>query len=242
MIYMFDYKDRCWWCGDVAKSGEHKFKKSDLVRYFGRGPYHGKKRLVRGFENQLHDLQGPNADEAKFEKNLCFSCNNSRSQPFDRSYDKFMKYIHENEDNILITKRFLFTDIFGIDWRGERIKLIKYFVKHICCRLASASIRIHSDIKAFLDGNTPLNRFHLVFEIQENIVALETSTKEMGLRVGSFWMGDLNYIKSQSTGAIREATSYLGYRWLWLYYLYDEDILLAKDNFSSDEVFLARKN
>jgi hypothetical protein len=61
MIEMYDYKDRCWWCGNAADSGEHKYKKADLVREFGKGPYKGAKELVRVIEGQLKIIQGPNS-------------------------------------------------------------------------------------------------------------------------------------------------------------------------------------
>lgn len=37
----YDYEGRCWWCGDPATTGEHKFKRSDLKRSFGPGAWRG---------------------------------------------------------------------------------------------------------------------------------------------------------------------------------------------------------
>jgi hypothetical protein len=31
----------CWWCGNTADSREHRFKRTDIEREFGRGPYLG---------------------------------------------------------------------------------------------------------------------------------------------------------------------------------------------------------
>jgi hypothetical protein len=37
----------CWWCGAPASSSEHTYKKTDLVREFGPGPYKGRNALIR---------------------------------------------------------------------------------------------------------------------------------------------------------------------------------------------------
>jgi hypothetical protein len=34
---------RCWWCGAPADSREHKMKRSDIVREYGKPPYTGAK-------------------------------------------------------------------------------------------------------------------------------------------------------------------------------------------------------
>jgi hypothetical protein len=39
----------CWWCGSPADSREHKLKRSDLVREYGRPPYAGHADLLLGF-------------------------------------------------------------------------------------------------------------------------------------------------------------------------------------------------
>jgi hypothetical protein len=46
--HRFDYGGRCWWCGAVADSREHKHKKTDMTREFGVGPYVRDSGVVRG--------------------------------------------------------------------------------------------------------------------------------------------------------------------------------------------------
>src|SRR2546423_12673051 len=38
---LHDYAGTCWWRVGIADSREHKYKKSDLVREFGAGPWQG---------------------------------------------------------------------------------------------------------------------------------------------------------------------------------------------------------
>jgi len=69
MTKRYDYSNKCWWCGNQADSKEHKYKRSDLIKEFGRGSYSGDKELVRVFDSQLRKIQGPNSNEVKFSNN-----------------------------------------------------------------------------------------------------------------------------------------------------------------------------
>jgi hypothetical protein len=44
---IFSESGRCWWCGVPADSREHKYKKSDLIRQYGSGPWTGDQRPQR---------------------------------------------------------------------------------------------------------------------------------------------------------------------------------------------------
>ena len=144
--HRFDYGGRCWWCGVVADSREHKHKKTDMTREFGPGPYIGDLGVVRGFEETLRPVQGPGSDELKFARVLCATCNNARSQPFDMAHDAFMTFVANNENSILRTRRFRFSDVYGGEWRSNRENLAKYYVKHVGCRLAQAGIKVEQPI------------------------------------------------------------------------------------------------
>ena len=238
MIEKHDYEDLCWWCGNAADSGEHKYKKADLVREFGKGPYKDANELVRGIEGQLRRIQGPNSKEAKFENNLCQTCNNEKSQPFDTTYDEFAEYIRRNEQNIIATRQFKFSEIFGGDWKDYRLNLLRYYVKHICCRLAAAGILVGKEVIDFLNGEQDLKFLKINLEIREDIAAMMDGLRKVGMDDGCLWIGDLIYQSSKSSGEISEAQSFFGYRWLRMNYLYDYGIGHAEDNFSGDLVNL----
>lgn len=130
----------CWWCGEPANSREHKFKKTDIERAFGRGPYREGRTLVKqGDSGRQTDVTGSRSKVFKFEPMICASCNGVRSQPFDRAYDLFMDYIFENEDVLLRTGEVDLRDIYGDDWEEKALDLGRYFVKHICCRLGNVA-------------------------------------------------------------------------------------------------------
>jgi len=134
----------CWICGAVADSREHKFKRSDLVRSSttwapGDQPY-----IVGG--GGLHRIQSPNSRIATFGKVLCGDCNSARTQPFDRAYETFSKWVNDAQDGIMTMSHLDFTAIYGTDFRASVLNLQRYFIKHLGCRLASDHYEIPADL------------------------------------------------------------------------------------------------
>jgi hypothetical protein len=88
----------CWWCGRDADSREHKFKRTDIERGFGRGPYRDDRTLVKqGYSDRPSEMTGSKSKVFKFEPMICARCNCVRSQPFDAAYDQFMDCLFDNE-------------------------------------------------------------------------------------------------------------------------------------------------
>ncbi len=54
----------CWICNSPADSAEHKFKKTDLIRLYGRGPYEGDRELLH-LKDYLRKIRGPKAEIVK---------------------------------------------------------------------------------------------------------------------------------------------------------------------------------
>lgn len=118
MIQRHAYGPQCWWCGNAADSKEHRYKKADITRLFGKGPYKGQDALSRFVEGKERPVQGPNSRELMFRANLCGKCNNERSQPFDLAYDQFIAHLEANTPSILTSKQLQFSAIFGPEWKA----------------------------------------------------------------------------------------------------------------------------
>jgi hypothetical protein len=211
-----------------------------MTREFGPGPYVGDSGVVRGFGETLRPVQGPGSDELKFERVLCATCNNARSQPFDRAYDTFVTFVANNEGSILQSRRFRFSDVYGSSWRSARENLAKYYVKHVGCRLAQDGIKVEQPILDYLDGRSKiLAGLEMTFEIRTDIVALFEHSRLHGEDFGgALWMGDLYCMYSPSTGSIDEVQGFVGYRWLRLNYLYDMRIHRPRSSFRRNKVNL----
>ena len=120
----------CWICGKPSETGEHRIKKSDLVDRFGKGPYRGADALVHVKEAKLRDLQGPDSRLVKFEKNLSPGyCNDSLTQPFDKAYEQFIRWVMQNEAEVLKRRVIDFEAVYGEAWENRQRDLFKYFAK-----------------------------------------------------------------------------------------------------------------
>lgn len=241
--FRYDYAGRCWWCGQPADSGEHKYKKTDLVHEFGAGPWREPNAIVQVISGRQRDLQSPGAASLKFPKVFCAGCNNARSQSFDEAYMRFANYVAQEEERILNATGFRWSHIFGREWKKGRNLVAAYWLKHIGCRFASGGVEVDPKISRFLDNpgqirDVPLR---LELQIQEDIVAMAQHLRQVHNEdFPSAWMGDLMCFYSRSRQRICQATCHWGLRWLRLTYQFDLEYSRVDLNFWADRVHLAR--
>lgn len=238
MLKTHDYKDSCWWCGSEANSGEHKYKKTDIIREFGNGAYKDKDEIVRVINGQSRKVQGPKSNELKFRKNICQKCNNQRSHEFDICYDLFTKFIKEHEAEIVKTKQFTFSEIYGNDWENKKINLLRYYTKHICCRLAESNIFIRDEIINFLNGSNVLLFIDFYLQIRQDIVSMIELFQQEGLDDGCCWIGDMTPHYEDKEKTLLRISSFHGYRWLRMYYAYNCEYNESANNFPEDVTIL----
>lgn len=146
---------RCWWCDAPADSREHRLKKSDLVREFGKPPFTELRTLTRFSGGDRHEFRGPDSRLVKFRQSICTYCNNTRSQPFDVAWDRLASYLAKHEVEILRDRSLDLEAIFGTDWAARAADVERYVVKHLICRVAEqlpGPIRLHRKLLDFLDG------------------------------------------------------------------------------------------
>lgn len=148
--FLYDYHGICWWCGDIADSREHKWKKSEVVELFGRGEYHGS--VVWGHDDEIDPLRGPKSSGLMFSKSLCANCNGARSQSFDNAYSGWSHYFIAHHTEMLTKQEVDFDDVFIGSAEPELPNLARYYMKHVGCRLAENAARVPQDIIDYLDG------------------------------------------------------------------------------------------
>jgi hypothetical protein len=147
----------CWWCGAPADSREHKFKRSDLVREHGVAPYNDGATLSIVGSGGSRYVRSNRSDPLKFSPSLCQPCNNTRSQAHDRAYDRFIEWVLAHEDDVLRTRQVDLEAVFGSTWSADSLDVLRYFAKHVGCRLAEIiqagyPFAIPGDLIEFLDG------------------------------------------------------------------------------------------
>jgi hypothetical protein len=225
-------KGTCWWCGAAADSREHRYKRSDLVREFGKPPYRGGQALVLS-GTPRRGISGPNSDAFKFAANLCRRCNNERSQPFDEAYDRFMAYLASHRRVIARAREIDLREIFGPAWKAEAVQLIRYYGKHIGCRITDTAHRLNiqlgldRDLMDFLDGGPYPSGLHLDPCIDSGLQAVDRVLSAGAARTkmpddGFLSEGPVFTEMSRSTGVHRAPQSCLRSRWFTLYWQLDD--------------------
>jgi hypothetical protein len=125
----------CWICGNPADSREHKFKRSDLAQSSKSWAPDDQPYYVG--EGGWRRIQGPGSVLVKFEKVLCHACNTTRTQPFDRAYERFAQWVNQKGDSLMAETQIDFAEVYGADSQSETANLVRYFAKHLGCRIAS---------------------------------------------------------------------------------------------------------
>ncbi|MPV50104.1 hypothetical protein GCG21_08805 [Pseudactinotalea sp. HY160] len=218
----------CWWCGDVADTEEHKFKRSDLRRVAGAsGSPQDVYKSSPTYTGTLKSLS--KGSEIRWAKNLCAQCNNARSQPFDRAYDEFVNYVVENMDVLSGRDVLDWADVYGADWAQKVADMSRYLVKQFGCQLATSNLPVPDGALRFLNGADcfPDCQFHLwrdwrAIELHEEAMAEAPETGGMSNYIG------LPPTQSHSRDGLFVGAEYglqLGYVWLTLGWLVDAPTL-----------------
>jgi hypothetical protein len=146
--------DRCWWCGDLATTEEHRIKHSTLRRVARNQDGNTQPANVfkksSDFEGLLHSIK--KGSQVRWRKNLCANCNNAKSQLLDRSYDIFEAFLVAHIDDMTHWAWLDWRNVYGDAWEREARNLARYFAKQMGCMLASQQLPVPQELVAFLDG------------------------------------------------------------------------------------------
>jgi len=134
------------------------------------------------------------------------------------AYSVFSDYFRQNESRLLKNPTVDFGAVYGATQKDSVDALIRYWVKHVCCRLAEGGVDIPSALIAFMDGPGIIAP-HLTLEVGFR-ADLPMLGKMVNMDIGGFWLGELEGSYSKSSQCIIAARSHLGYRSLLLRYDY----------------------
>lgn len=211
--YRLSANDRCWWCGDVATTEEHRIKASTLRRV---GRSDDGITVPGNVFKKSSDYEGPlrtikRGAQVRWGKNMCANCNNSKSQPFDRAYDGFEVFLVTNFEMIAGWTHLDWQAVYGEEWQVGARNLARYFAKQLGCMLATYDLTIPADIRRFLDGadRCPSVRFKLA--INPRIVTFmraEGAGTDMSTYVG---LSDAQGYSSGNTFSGIDYIFYIGY-------------------------------
>ena len=176
----------CWICKAAADSSEHRLKKTDLTRAYGKGPYRGAHAPVHVRDGVVSPVQGPRSSRVKYDQSLCYACNTARTQPFDMAYERLIAWIVANEATVLRKRLLDFEEIYGQGWQDCQLNLFKYCVKSFGCRLVDAGRIVPQDLVELMPLRTFLTGLKITFSVNEDVLLLDKNTQD-----GFIGKGDL---------------------------------------------------
>jgi hypothetical protein len=211
---MSKIKYKCWWCNSEGNSGEHKFKKSDLVAEFGNTFNDKSNRPILIGGGKETELQGPNSKYVKFEKVLCAKCNSNKSQNSDIAYSEIIEYLLDNHKNLENVDSLDLRLIYPNNWKTKKLDFYSYFVKHFCCRLARNNVEIPISIIKFLNNEIDyLENINLCFQHKLDLKKVLEIMEKEGYENGFLQFGKLHFVNDDSDN-IDLAHTYLTRKWM----------------------------
>ena len=211
--------ERCWWCGALATTEEHRIKASTLRRVArsedGTVTPGNVFKKSSDYEATLHSLK--RGTQIRWPKNLCGNCNNSKSQPFDRAYDVFEAFLVARIDELSTWARLDWETVFGTEWQTGARDLARYFGKQLGCMLSAQQLPVPDELVEFLDGNDWCPSICFMLYINPRAVNLhEQMTSEGDLHGLSGFVGLLASEAFQTADGVFSGVNYgyhIGYLW-----------------------------
>jgi hypothetical protein len=140
---------KCWICGATAESGEHLIKASDIRSVFGNVGQ-TKSFFMHTDEKRNQKIQGIKAKKLKFKARLCFQCNNERTQPHDRAWEKLSYYIRNRQPPFKIGDKIRVHKAFPGSVKNSILNVHLFFLKVFGCQIAEHNVPI--DLNVFSEA------------------------------------------------------------------------------------------
>jgi len=137
---------KCWICGDDGTTGEHKAKRSDLRSVFGT-PTQSAPLYFRSADVKNRRIGSLDSKVLKSPSRICANCNNARTQPHDRAWERMSGWIRTRNLVSLPGAIVRANRLFPYDTAREMLNVHLYFVKLFGCLIIEGAIPI--DVTAF---------------------------------------------------------------------------------------------
>jgi hypothetical protein len=199
---------------------------------FGKGTWHRRVAHRRPGDERFSYPNSSRSDSLTFSPVICNDCNSRRSHRIDRDYDRFADFIRKQGPAVYESGVLDWGAIYGDAWAQGRDNVLRYWVKHIGCRLAELAMPIDPSFVAFLDETGPLQGIDFRLEIREDFAALQRhSVNVHGEELSMLGLGDLTGWADRQTGAFTGAQGHWSLDALRLNYGYRVGDAVAGANF-----------
>lgn len=153
----------CWICGDIADTKEHKIKASDLAQHFG--VITQEDPAVRWPKDQRKQyIKSKKSPKFTFDSLICGSCNNDRTQPYDKSWESLSKYFFDNRDRHIRDGVWEPKKAFPGSSKRNMLNVHLYFIKWFGCKARDLGVNLDYSVLSNNILNSDYNsNFYLVF-------------------------------------------------------------------------------
>lgn len=128
-------------------------KASDLRAVFGTGVTQKSPLYFHNSIRRNVPVGGIKSDKLKYKARICSLCNNERTQPHDRAWEKLSKYLQDREPPIRPGLVVRLDSVFPGAVRSSMLNVHLFFLKHFGCLVAEHGIPM--DLQVF--ANSILN-------------------------------------------------------------------------------------
>ena len=132
----------CWICGANADTGEHRVKASDLRAIF-RSVSQNRPLFLHTEQKRNQLVKGIKAGILKSRARLCATCNNQRTQPHDRAWERLSCYLRSRGRPLRVGDRIHLHKVFPGSVRKSMLSVHLYFVKRLGCEIAEHNVPIN---------------------------------------------------------------------------------------------------
>lgn len=159
----------CWICGDVATTGEHRIKHSDLKQLYPeinqKFPLYHRRDGIN--QRPIGSLK---SNHLKFDALLCAKCNNEITQKFDLAWEKLSSCLQKNWDTICVKGQINLYEVFPENTIHHMTYVQLFFVKIFGCYIkeSGANVCLESFSKVLL---SKLEHPSLYFSFRESHIA-----------------------------------------------------------------------
>jgi len=131
----------CWICGEDAKTGEHLVKASDLRSEFGQASQ--KEPLYIHTKNKINQKLNSIKKGSIIKSNalICACCNNARTAPHDKAWEKLSEYIR-SQKSLYSNQVIKLNKIFPGKTKTQMLNVHLYFAKLFGCAIKEFDIPI----------------------------------------------------------------------------------------------------
>lgn len=206
-----------WWCGSLAGSREHKYKRTDLVRL-----QDGVAPLIWGGDpEKTHQIRSVRKSEAvRFGIDMCPACNGTRSQPFDRAYDEYVAFLWKHKDDMWFWDGISMPAIFGDEWTSKQLDLARYFAKHFGSRIVDEGLEVPAGLVNFMNGGTKAANISMCFAKREELWEMHKGLRGVTDGPPGLWLGAVNaHLSSDRSRVAALQTNclvgYVGVEFMW---------------------------